>query len=72
MKVKARKIHLSPCLDCRASGNLHDFVCKLIFTAYMRLSPDFFLLVDLSEFFFSDLGSGGQIKINKKPLKMTS
>ena len=32
--------------------------------------PDF-LLVDLREF-FSDLGSGGTKKINKKALKMTS
>ena len=31
----------------------------------------FFLLVDLRES-FSDLGSGGQKKINKKALKMTS
>ena len=31
----------------------------------------FFLLVDLRDF-FSDLGSGGRKKINKKALKMTS
>ena len=30
-----------------------------------------FLLIDLREF-FSDLGSGGRKKINKKALKMTS
>ena len=32
----------------------------------------FFLLVDLREFFFSDLVSRGRKKINKKALKMTS
>ena len=37
MKVKARKIHLSLWLGYRASGNLHDFVCKLIFTSYKGL-----------------------------------
>ena len=35
--------------------------------------PEFFLLVDIRGFFFSDLGSGGtKKKINKKTLKMTS
>ena len=36
-----------------------------------QVRPDFFLLVDLRDF-FSDLGSWGRIKINKKALKMTS
>ena len=35
------------------------------------LGPEFFLLVDLREF-FSDLGSGGRKKNKKKALKMTS
>ena len=37
----------------------------------INLRPEFFLLVDLRDFFFSDLGSGGRKKINKKALKMT-
>ena len=41
-----------------------------------HIRPEFFLLVDLQDF-FSDLGSGGgggggRKKINKKALKMTS
>ena len=35
------------------------------------IRPEFFLLVDLQDI-FSDLGSGGRKKRNKKALKMTS
>ena len=43
----------------------------LSLSATSHIQARIFLLVDLREF-FSDLGSGGRKKINKKALKMTS
>ena len=56
--------------------NIAFYVLKMLqeVSEYAGMRDDkakIFLLVDLREF-FSDLGSGGRKKINKKALKMTS
>ena len=61
----------SPSLHAVASIIRSVWPIKLLYNKHISKAR-IFLLVDLREFFFSDLGSGGRKKINKKALKMTS